>query len=105
MFSFSLDSDMKSQKGLVASTVTKAVEMLTKLDELVPVLKSLGRRHVNYGVKANHYNAFYTAFMGTLEAAFGDQFTPELKESWSWVLGVIANVCTILNTCFVFYRQ
>ena len=34
----------------VVKTVGVAVSMLTKLDELVPVLKGLGKRHKNYGV-------------------------------------------------------
>ena len=39
----------------VVKTVGVAVSMLTKLDELVPVLKGLGKRHKGYGVVDAHY--------------------------------------------------
>jgi hemoglobin-like flavoprotein len=35
-------------------TVGKAVSMLDDLPALVPVLKELGAKHVNYGVKEAH---------------------------------------------------
>jgi hemoglobin-like flavoprotein len=46
---------MKRQGMSLMTMLASAVRGLDKPDALVPVLKSLGRRHVVYGVKDSHY--------------------------------------------------
>lgn len=60
MFSFKDEKDLYNSKALkkhatgVMETVDVAVGKLGELPELVPVLKSLGARHVKYGVAEAH---------------------------------------------------
>jgi len=49
---------------------------------LNPYLKTLGGRHVGYGVKKEHYNVIGRALLITLEGGLKEQFTPQLKQSW-----------------------
>ena len=51
--------------------------MLTKLDELVPILTSLGTKHVGYGVVPEHYAIVGEALIATLGDALGDAFDAE----------------------------
>jgi Hemoglobin-like flavoprotein len=76
----------------VIRTVDKAVSMLqdSDLSELVDVLEKLGKRHTRYGVVEAHYPILGNAVLQTLEEAIGDDFTPDVKEAWVEVWGVIS---------------
>ena len=45
-------------------------------------MRELGRRHVAFGVKDTDYDTGGVALVQTLEAAFGDAFTPAVREAW-----------------------
>ena len=81
--------DMASQYRKVSQMLTAAVKGLDHLDQLVPVLQDLGRRHAAYGVSQSHYDTGGAALMWTLEKGLGSAFTPELKEAWASVWGLI----------------
>jgi hemoglobin-like flavoprotein len=82
--------DMAEQGRKLMKTLATAVNSLDKLDELVPVVEELGRKHVSYGVKAQHYDTVGSALLWTLEVGLGKDFTPDVKEAWTVVYGVLA---------------
>src|SRR5580765_1579593 len=47
--------DMAVQRKRLMQMITAAVKGLDRLDQLVPVVQDLGRRHAGYGVKDEHY--------------------------------------------------
>ena len=83
--------DMAEQRKKLMQMITAAVKGLDRLDQLVPVVQSLGRRHVGYGVNDSHYDTVGEALLWTLEAGLGKAFTPEVKEAWAAVYGLLAN--------------
>lgn len=74
--------DMKKQGAMLMSTLGLAVGSLNKLETILPAVQSLGRRHAEYGVTAEHYQPVAEAFLWTLEHYLGEGFTPELKDAW-----------------------
>ena len=84
--------DVKDQGKKLMSTLKVAVQSLDRLDALVPVVQALGRRHLAYGVRDEHYDTVGAALLWTLEKGLGDVFTPEVKEAWTIVYGVLAKV-------------
>jgi len=68
-----------------------AVNGLDTLDKLIPAVRSLGRRHVFYGVTHEHYSSVGRALIWTLEQGLGADFTPEVKEAWTTVYCLIAD--------------
>jgi hemoglobin-like flavoprotein len=68
-----------------------AVNSLNALDQLIPAVTDLGRRHVAYGVTDEHYASVGSALLWTLERGLGADFTPEVKEAWTTVYGVLAD--------------
>lgn len=76
-------SDIKEQGKKLMTMITAAVRGLSDLGKLVPVVEDLGRRHVGYGVKDEHYATVGTALLWTLEQGLGDAFTAEVKEAWT----------------------
>lgn len=83
--------DIKEQGRKLMATLGMAVSSLERLPELVPVVQELGRRHVKYGIKDEHYDTVAAALLWTLEKGLGDAFTPEVKEAWTTVYVVLAD--------------
>lgn len=76
-------SDMKEQGKKLMQMISAAVKGLDTLGELVPTVQALGKRHVGYGVKAEHYDTVGAALLDTLGKGLGDDFTDDTKEAWT----------------------
>ena len=83
-------TDLKEQGKKLMNMLTLAVRGLDKLEQLVPAVQALGRRHAGYGVRPEHYNTVGTALIWTLEKGLGEAFTPEVKEAWVAVYTLLA---------------
>jgi hemoglobin-like flavoprotein len=70
--------------------ITAAVKGLDRLDQLVPVVEQLGRRHADYGVIDAHYDTVGSALLWTLEMGLGHAFTADVKDAWATVYGLLA---------------
>ena len=75
--------DMKDQGRKLMAMINTAVNGLKNLDAIVPAVQELGRRHVGYGVKDEHYDTVAAALLWTLEQGLGDAFTPDVKQAWT----------------------
>jgi hemoglobin-like flavoprotein len=84
-------TDIKEQGKKLMMMITAAVRGLSDLGKLVPVVQDLGRRHVGYGVKDEHYTTVGTALIWTLEKGLGGAFTPEVKEAWVTTYTILAD--------------
>ena len=83
---------MVEQGNKLMTMLAAAVAGLSNLDALVPVLKGLGQRHVEYKVEPSHYDTVGAALLGTLEIGLGDEFTTEVKTAWADVYGIMSSV-------------
>jgi len=84
--------DMQVQGEHLMGMIKTAVEGLNDLDSIVPAVQELGRKHVDYGVKDEDYDAVAEALLWTLEKGFGDDFTAEVKAAWTTVYTLLASV-------------
>jgi hemoglobin-like flavoprotein len=82
--------DMSEQRKKLMQMITAAVKGLDHLEQLVPVLQDLGRRHAGYGVADAHYDIVGQALLWTLDKALGRDFTPELRHAWTTVYTLLA---------------
>jgi len=81
---------MIEQRKKLMQMLTAAVKGLDRLEQLVPVLQDLGRRHAAYGVAEAHYDTVGAALLWTLEMGLGAAFTAETREAWTAVYGLLA---------------
>lgn len=84
--------DIEEQGRRLMDMIGTAVQKLDNVETVVPVLQSLGKRHVRYGVKEEHYKTVGAALLTTLSQGLGEHFTPKVKEAWTLVYSVMADV-------------
>ncbi len=83
--------DMKEQGKKLMRTLGVAVNGLDNLEQIVPTVQDLGRKHVGYGVLPQHYDTVGAALLWTLEQGLGAAFTKETGEAWGAVYTLLAN--------------
>jgi hemoglobin-like flavoprotein len=83
--------DMEEQGRKLMTTLKVVVNGLTRLDQLVPAVQSLGRRHAGYGVQDQHYDTVAAALLWTLGQGLGDAFTPEVAAAWATAYAILAD--------------
>jgi hemoglobin-like flavoprotein len=84
--------DMTQQGKKLMATLKVVVMGLDRLDQLIPAVEALARRHVGYGVKDEHYETVGAALIWTLQKGLGDSFTPSVASAWVAAYGLIAGV-------------
>lgn len=84
--------DMKEQGRKLMMLLNTVVTSLEKLGDLVPAVQDLGRKHVPYGVKPEHYDTVGAALLWTLGQGLGAAFTDEVKAAWTEAYVTLATV-------------
>jgi|HubBroStandDraft_4_1064222.scaffolds.fasta_scaffold209442_1 nitric oxide dioxygenase len=75
--------DMAEQGRKLMATLAVVVNGLTRLEAILPAASALARRHVDYGVRPDHYRPVGLALLWTLERSLGSQWTPDLAAAWT----------------------
>ena len=79
-------SPSRAQRRKFMAAMKVAVLSLDRLQSLQPILKLLGTRQREAGVKPSHYDTFQHAWVWTLEQSLQPRFPREAKEAWSSLL-------------------
>ena len=82
--------DMQQQGDRLMTMIASAVGLLERPAALMPVLRSLGARHVAYGVADSHYATVGSALLDTLALGLGEAFSAAARQAWTDLYGVIA---------------
>ena len=84
-------TDLRVQGQKLMTMIAFCVKGLDALDDLVPAVQGLGRRHAGYGVTDAHYETVGGALLWTLDKGLGAEFTPEVKAAWTSVYTLLAS--------------
>ena len=90
--------DMSSQGAKLMATLGIAVKGLTNLEAIVPVVEELARKHVDYGVSADHYEPVGAALLHALEHSLGTAYTQEVGSAWGTAYGILSS--TMINAAY-----
>ena len=82
--------NMAQQGARLMNMIATAVDLLEEPDALIPALRKLGARHVNYGVKDEHYATVGAALLKTLRQGLGEAYTDEVHTAWVALYGVVS---------------
>jgi len=83
-------SSIELQSRKLMESLGYTVATLENPKTLVPVLESLGRRHVTYGVQKKHYDTVVIALLQALEQVLDTAFTAEVRDAWNTALQFVA---------------
>ena len=75
-------TDLTAQRARLMAALRTVVDGLGRLDQILPAVRELGRRHGAYGVEPEHYATAGSALIWTLEHALGVHFTPATRRAW-----------------------
>jgi hemoglobin-like flavoprotein len=82
--------DMIEQRRKLMAMLTGVVKSLGNLEQVLPAASALAKRHVSYGVKAEHYPVVGVALLWALEKGLGDGWTPEVADAWGAAYGTLS---------------
>jgi len=83
--------NMAQQGERLMTMIGAAVSLLERPDALIPALRKLGARHVNYGVRDEHYATVGAALLKTLKQGLGEAYTDEVHTAWVALYGVVSH--------------
>jgi len=85
--------DMKEQGRKLMATIGVAVASLDKLEEILPTVQALGKKHTQqYKIPDSSYQTVGQALLWTLGQGLGDAFTNDVKEAWTLTYTTLADV-------------
>jgi len=83
--------DVGEQGKKLMGALATVVGGLNDVSRIVETVRGLGRAHVRFGVKPEHYATVGQALLWTLEQGLGKAaFTPEVKDAWAAAYGLVA---------------
>lgn len=85
-------SDIAEQGKKLMQMINTVVSSLGNLGSVMPAIETLAVRHVDYGVKDEHYDAVGSALLWTLEKGLGQGFTADVKAAWAETYSTLAGV-------------
>lgn len=84
--------DMSAQQLRLTKTLTDAITLLTKPQELLLLLKASGVRHIHYQATFAHFPVLGTALDNTFQQRLGDTLTSDERIAWQQFYVVMATV-------------
>ena len=82
---------MGSQYKKLIDMISMIVGRLQEIDAVKNDIREMGKRHVHYGVKPEHYNAVGDALLWTLQQGLGADWNTEVEEAWSVCYKMLAD--------------
>ena len=85
-------TDLRRQKGMLLAALVLLRKSLRNLDAIVPALRELGARHVNYGARPEHYPVVGEVLIASMAEVAGSAWRPEHERAWVAAFTVVAGV-------------
>ena len=90
---FKTPREVQSKK--LVDMISIIIGRLDRLDELTQEIRQLALRHVDYGVKPEHYHAVGRALIWTLKQGLGSDWTTEVEIAWASCYEILSS--TMIN--------
>lgn len=90
--------DISNQSEKLTNMLGMIVSQIHNMPELLPMLADLARRHLVYGVEAEHYKDVGDALIITIRDILGSDFNADIEAAWKKAYDGIA--LTMVQSCF-----
>ena len=81
-----------AQPVALANAILAAAKNIDNLEAIMPAVQSIGKRHVEVGVLAEHYPIVGKNLLIAIKDMLGDAATDEVMQAWEKTYGVLAEV-------------
>jgi hemoglobin-like flavoprotein len=86
-------SDLRGFRRKLVKKIDYIIQNLDQPEVIDPELKALGKMYSErLNVSEKDYPKYMEAFIYALAAALGNDFTPELRKTWVYTLGIVVKV-------------
>jgi len=85
----------EEQSRKLIEMLSVIVGRLDRLEELTEEIKQLAIRHVQYGVKEQHYKGVGSALLWTLRQGLGNDWNEKVDEAWAACFQILSD--TMIN--------
>lgn len=90
---FNMDKQASGeQPKALAMTVLAAAQNIDNLSALLPAVQKIGQRHVEVGIRPEHYPIVGSNLLLAIKEVLGDVATDEVITAWGKAYNVIADV-------------
>jgi methyl-accepting chemotaxis protein len=83
-------TNFEEQRRMLIQALLITLRLMANPPQFEVFLKQLGRRHLSYGVQAEHYHPVTRTLVTVLGEMFGEDWSPELERAWSDALRTVA---------------
>jgi hemoglobin-like flavoprotein len=84
-------SDIMIQSRKLMEMLALIVENLSQFDQMLPRVQMLGRGHVGYGARTEHYDTVGMALVWAIRQGLEEQFTLVDEQAWMAAYTMLAN--------------
>ena len=84
--------DLTEQKRKLLASLAMVVRSLHVPEAILRPARDLAVKHVDYGVKPEHYTIVGNALLRTLKQGLGADFTAEVETAWTEAYRTLANI-------------
>jgi hemoglobin-like flavoprotein len=88
------EGDLKAQQLKFIQTLAMFVEGMAEPAKTLPIVHDLGKRHIVYAVKPEHFPTLKSVLLWTFDQQLGDELTAEVRDAWSNVYDLLATTMT-----------
>jgi methyl-accepting chemotaxis protein len=85
-------TDLPEQRKKLLGSLALVVQYLRQPEQLAATLQALGKRHLDYQVRPEHYPMVGSVLLETFAAFLGEGWTPAYQEAWSEAYGAITGL-------------
>jgi len=84
--------DMTEQKKKLLTMLAMVVRSLHVPEAILKPVQGLGVKHLDYGVKPEHYTMVGNALLRTLKKGLGADYTAEVESAWTAAYTTLSNL-------------
>ncbi len=84
--------DLRAQGAKLMAALAVVIRHLDRIELIIDDVRDLGRRHVGYGVREQHYGPVGVALIWSLEQVLGPAFTPATRAAWAAAYALLSGI-------------
>jgi nitric oxide dioxygenase len=87
--------DMQKQKQMFMSALNLAINSLSNLSRITPIIDDLGARHVHFGAKPEQFESLGRSLIRAMKETAPEEFNDEAIMAWNEALELIFQIMTV----------